>query len=453
MRTVLLVCASVWLVQAQPAPLLDPQDEAFFLDQARRVVDSAALNPGQFSGNWNNATRYRMHVPGGNMGYPAFWVRDAVMMLGADFITAQETEDWIRLMAGTVRPQDWHVRPGVVVPAFAMPDHINFDGKPTFYPGNYYSDDRQGGSPFGKYPPLDDHFYFIAAVHENWKLTGSLALFRSSIATGAGAMTLADFSERVFGVAPVDARTGLVVAGDVDTENAKDFGFCDSVFKSGKVLFASLLRFDAARRLAELYQASGDAPRAARFRREAVRIRKALVPAFYQASAHAGEGWLLSASGVGRQPDVWGSAYAIALGALDAKTADRVARALLRAYRERTAVRNGCVRHILTSDSHGGWERSASPPGEYQNGGYWGTATGWYIVALHRADGAAARAMARDYIAFLRTGLGPDGSAQAWEWFNPDTGKRNNPQYVATVALPYVTLLHAGLLRPERRAK
>ena len=47
--------------------------------------------------------------------------------------------------------------------------------------------------------------------------------------------------------------------------------------------------------------------------------------------------------------------------------------------------------------------------------------------------------MARDYIAFLR-------ASPAWEWFNPDTGKHNNPQYVATVALPYVTLWRAGLL-------
>jgi tetratricopeptide (TPR) repeat protein len=39
-------------------------------------------------------------------------------------------------------------------PAFAVPDHINLDGKPTFYPGNYERGSKQGGNPFGKYPPL-----------------------------------------------------------------------------------------------------------------------------------------------------------------------------------------------------------------------------------------------------------------------------------------------------------
>lgn len=54
--------------------------------------------------------------------------------------------------------------------------------------------------------------------------------------------------------------------------------------------------------------------------------------------------------------------------------------------------------------------------------------------------------MGRDYIQFLRTHA-------AWEWFNPDTGKHNNPLYVAIVALPYVTLQQAGLLQTGRSNK
>jgi hypothetical protein len=61
---------------------------------------------------------------------------------------------------------------------------------------------------------------------------------------------------------------------------------------------------------------------------------------------------------------------------------------------------------------------------------------------MHQADPQAARDMARDYLHFLRT-------SETWEWFNPDTGKRNNPLYVATVALPYVSLVQAGLLRAQ----
>jgi hypothetical protein len=53
--------------------------------------------------------------------------------------------------------------------------------------------------------------------------------------------------------------------------------------------------------------------------------------------------------------------------------------------------------------------------------------------------------MAQDYIRFLRDHMRPDGLAEAWEWFNPDTGGHANPTYVATVALPWLSLLQAGL--------
>ena len=120
----------------------------------------------------------------------------------------------------------------------------------------------------------------------------------------------------------------------------------------------------------------------------------------------------------------------------------------MRAFREKTAVREGCVRQILTTDplNKGGWQRSVSEVGTYQNGGYWGTATGWYIVAMFTVDPKASAEMTQDFIQFLRGNMRPDGMAETWEWLNPDTGAHNNPLYVATVALPYLCLKKAGLL-------
>ena len=57
--------------------LLSDSDEAFLADQARRICASAELKPGQSNGGWRNATPYTLHIPGGNMGYPAYWVRDS----------------------------------------------------------------------------------------------------------------------------------------------------------------------------------------------------------------------------------------------------------------------------------------------------------------------------------------------------------------------------------------
>jgi len=127
---------------------------------------------------------------------------------------------------------------------------------------------------------------------------------------------------------------------------------------------------------------------------------------------------------------------------LSGRPARAVSRSLVRAYREGTAVRNGFVRSILTCDrlNGGGWESAVSKLGAYQNGGYWGTPTGWYVSALALTDPGAGADLATEYVRFLRQNLRPDGITQAWEWFNSDTGEYVNPLYAATVALPWLSL-------------
>jgi hypothetical protein len=442
---------------AKPAPLpplLSAADQLYLRQQARRVMDSAMLKPGEANGKWRNETPYTVHVPGGNMGYPAYWIRDSVMMLESGFISAGELAGWIRLIASTVRQQDWQVRPGVMVPAFAVPDHIDLDGKASYYPGSYDTGTKQGGYPFGKYPPLDDQYYFIHAVYWHWKQSGGLQLFRGEVLTANGPMQLSVLCERVYGMVPHDEATGLCTSGDVKTENAKDFGFCDSVSKSGKLLFPSLLKLLAARQLAEMFAASGAPDKAAHFRNEVAALRRSIAPTFRHAAANAEEAWLYSATGVGNQVDVWGSAYAIYCDALDAATTTKVSRALLRAYHEKSAVREGCVSNVLINDpkNPAGWQDTISKFGVYQNGGYWGTPVGWYLVAMRHADPASAARMARDYVAFLRNHSRADGTAESWEWFNPDTGRNANPLYVATVGLPYGVLRVSGLVENSNMA-
>ncbi len=85
-------------------------------------------------------------------------------------------------------------------------------------------------------------------------------------------------------------------------------------------------------------------------------------------------------------------------------------------------------------------------------GRYWGTPVGWYISAMFRADPAAAAEMVKDYLRFLRSHPRADGLTQAWEWCNVESGRFVNPLYVATVALPYISLKEAGLLDLLRTA-
>jgi len=429
-------------------PVLSSSDQAFLHDQAQRVVNLARVAPGHQSGGRTNTTPYSMLLPDSQQTYTAHWLRDSNMATGADFVSATEVGDWIKLTAATIRTQNWHVRDGVDVPAFWVPDHINFDGKATYFAGNYEEGDKQGGALFGALPPMDDTFYFLFDVSEYWRLSGKVDFLAEPVALQDGSsMKLSDLCRKVFDAIPVDAN-GIPDAGTGPQVNVRDFGFCDAEQKTGKFMFTAVLRYDAAVRLEKLERAAGDGANADYYRDAAALIKKNLAPTFYHDDDHLGEGWLWSATGDCNQPDIWGTAYGVSVGAVDGATAGKVEKALLRSYREHTEVLGGCVSEVLQHDpkNPNGWQHSATPFGVYQNGGFWGTGTGWYVAALEKIDPAAARAMAAEYVNFLRSNMRSDGTTTAWEWFNPNTNTYTHQSYVATVALPYGTWSRAGLL-------
>jgi hypothetical protein len=432
-------------------PVLSREDTTFLHDQAMRIVQAARVAPGEKSGGGINTTPYVMHLPDSHQAYTAFWVRDSNMALGGDFVSETDVRDWIKLTVGTISNKDWQVRPGVLVPAYSVPDHINFDGVATYFPGNYEEGDKQGGGYNDSLPPLDDAFFFLFSVNEQAAMSKSVDFFNSQVKTKDGDLVpLRDLCLKVFDAIPVDVATGIPITGKGTDPNAhgKDFGFCDTILKTGKLMFTAVLRYDAALRIASLYRKAGQPQIADRLLQDAALIKKNLGPTFYREGVTSGEGWLSSATGDCNQPDVWGSAYAVAIGAVDATTAPKVARALLRGFKDRSTVISGNVSEVLPHDPafpHG-WEKSQNNFPTYQNGGYWATPSGWYIVALNTTDPAAAQQMARDYVDFMRANRMEDGVSQAWEWFDPNTNTYVHPQYVASAAFTYGILKRANLL-------
>jgi len=473
MRDLPSLTAFVLLWSLHPAscladePVLSPADATFFHDQAMRIVHEARIGAGEVSESemspedkatlhrgeahlmvrQPNRTSYTIYTPDGPRVYAAFFPRDSNMMLGADFIPLPDVEGWVKLMASTIPAKDWHVRPGITVPAWSLPDHIYLDGTPAYFPGPKRGTDQGGGS-FGPHPPLDDPYFFLSTVCQQADMAGNTAFFQSHVTTPAGRMRLDELCLKVFDASPVDPATGLVTTAAIDSDrNAHDFGFCDGVFKSGHLLFTSVLRYDVATRLAPLYRRIGDEATVERLLQAAALIKANIGPVFYHETA-PGEGFLHSASDFSNQPDVWGSAYAVEVGAVDAETGRKVARALLRGYRDHSLVIDGWVTQVLPNDpAHPhGWMKSTCPFGWYQNGGYWGTGTGWYILALHTLDPAAARDMARDFVKSLRDNMRPDGTTQAWEVINNHGKELQHAHYLATVTFPYGLLDRAGLL-------
>lgn len=406
---------------------------------AAPVVESARIVPGGKIPGLTNTTPYTLRMPGGNAGYPAFWVRDAAMMLGADFIGAEEVEGWIRLIASVqAGPEAIRLANGLTVPPWSIPDHITLQGSPCWYPGAY-DGPNQGDGTFGFLPPADDAYELVRMAREQLRLSGSTAFLKGDVEVRGGRSGVWEMLDRAF--AGVEAGPdGLVVCSAEEGRTRVDWGFCDTVRKTGSCLMPSLLRWRAANEMSEIARALGRRADAARYRAVAAQVKRA-VPAVFLRDMGEGRAILLSATGKGKRDDVWASAYAVWLGILPAGQRDAVARGLLHLYRQGGTVLEGQVRALPPDGPFGGfWDQTVAAPGTYQNGAFWGTPTGWMMPAVYRADREAGRRMLREFVESVEANR---AKGAPWECFNPEKGHYQNPLYCATVALTASAIRHA----------
>jgi len=410
---------------------------------ARETVATAAVEPGARISNGVNSTGRLLHRPGGSGSYPSFWIRDAAMMLGGDLISADEIEGWLRVIAATQPgPAGITLRHGLFVPGHSIPDHINLSGGAVWYPGTYSDGDEQGDGSYGYLPPADDAFYFVQMAREYVNLTGQPGLLRTRMPTGWGTHSLMEVCDRAFESVAVDPATGVVICDAAEGRTRADWGFCDSVRKTGCALFPTILRYRAARDLACMHDALGERESAEGYRLTADRLRAGVTRMFLRKTGD-GTAMLISATGLGKKDDIWGSSFAVAEGVLDSGSEPEVCRGLLALFKAGGIVAEGQVRAMPPDGPFGGsWEQALSPPGQYQNGAYWGTMSGWLIVALHKVD----RPASAEVLHALVAGISAHRSEGApWEWVNPSLHLYKNPLYCATVTTPYVALRRSGL--------
>ena len=143
---------------ANEARLGSADDMAYLRALAGDVVQAARVRPGERrAGSATNTLGCTLIMPGGN--YPAFWIRDFAMSVDSGWITPDEILNHIRI---TARAQNGAaprvLKNGLVIPPYAIPDHINFDGGAVFYPGTYGTGSDQGTGAYGFLPPVDDHY-------------------------------------------------------------------------------------------------------------------------------------------------------------------------------------------------------------------------------------------------------------------------------------------------------
>jgi hypothetical protein len=357
------------------------------------------------------------------------------MAVDSGFITTQELRNHLLLICKAQNgPAALKLANGLHVPAWAIPDHVNYDGRPTYYPGTYASGQDQGAGACGRVPPIDDHYEFVHIAYTCWKMTRDTGIFEVEV-NGA---TVFERLQKAFACPTIDPETGLAHTTEVD--RAVGFGFCDAETQTGKLLFASLLRYRAAGELAELAKALGHRERVAGYRQIQATIRANVVPTFGDPKRIGG--WLRASTGLSSQADVWGTLFALHLGVLDGAEAAAARKTVADALRRGTITLEGGVRHVPTDldfSKTTAWERSMSALNTYQNGAYWHTASGWLIEALWKKERPLALQVFREMLTHLRAQdfrKGP-GHGAPWECYGPNGQARQNAVYMASVALPY----------------
>jgi len=432
------------LLVAMALSVGQPAELAYLHQVAHEVIDSSRVAAGvEIPGVGKNTTGYALRVPGGTQTYyPAFWVRDAAMMLGADLVPADEIEGWIRVVAATQPGPNGLTFPhGLVIPPFSIPDHVTLQGEACWFPGAYAN---QGVGNYGFLPPADDAFFFIQMIADQARLAGNLDFLRGQIKTAWGSHPLSEVAAKAFGSVDVDPKTGLVVCSEVQGQGRVDWGFCDSVTKTGSCLMPSLLRWQAAGRLALLFDRLTDHRAAREYRSTQRRIAKNLINTLYRPLPN-GEGMLLSATGLGKKDDVWASSFAVWLGVLPRWVVASICRHLRSLVESGGIVARGQVRHMPTVGEFGGyWDRASSGKDTYQNGGYWATPTGWLVYALKKIDNLSGNSLLSSYISYVRSNR---EKGAPFEWINPYTHTVANGNYGSSAGLVYAALARTGLDR------
>jgi len=418
--------------------LLNENDRLFLEAVTAAVVEASRVPPGAKVGEIGpNVTGGTVIRPGGRNCYPAFWIRDYAMSLDSGLVTPDEQRHMLLLTARHQQDEQWDLPSGSVVPPGAIADHITFGDKPIFYPGTLEDYDGQGGPRWGKLPCLDDHFFFVHMAAVYVRTAGDAALLEQAIR----GETLIERLEGAFGVPPARPDTGLVYC-DAEARGIT-FGFVDTVTHTGELLFCSLLKYQAALEMAGLYDRLGHDGDAQRHRDLAARLQRAIQETFAFES-----GMLRASTGKSAQPDVWGTAYAVYVGALDDAHARRACEALAQGCRGGTIAWRGNVRHVPTDGDFSdttAWEVALAKKNTYQNGAYWGTATGWVAYAVAQTDRALAQQLALEYIAELREGDFRKGLefGSPWECMHPDGNHRQNPVYMTSVTCPLAAFKRA----------
>jgi hypothetical protein len=347
------------------------------MDEAVRYLEAKSFQMIRLSRRKADNGTY-VFLPQVGQHYNAFWLRDYSYMLegNPDALTDDEVVAAYRFFLSGQREDG------------ACVDCIKLDGSPVYQPGY---------GTMGINPVSDGSQFMINVAWHTWKKTGDLPLIKETIDKLFLAMQAVQ----------TNAENGLVHIKTTKEWERAPYGFTDTVRKTGDIFFCSLLYVQACRQLSEMAGRIGLQKEASYWKSTGEKTAEAIRSVFWD----SGTGLFLAATGDCRQPDIWGSAFAVYLGVSDREQENLVAGYFKKHYTE--IVKRGQVRHLPAGMY---WEFVSEPDGLihkgdehntecYQNGAYWATPVGWFVYALHKTAPALAERTVTDMVGdFIRTG-------------------------------------------------
>ncbi len=329
-----------------------------------------------------------IYTPDGVGNYGALWTRDFYYMLQIfDGFDQDKVKEAIQYLINGIRED------GVA------PDRRRVDGIPVYEAGGM-------GKPVAL-PPLDNAAFLVSLVY----------LYSSNTADLQFAKTVLNSLDKVMRAIP---RSEYGLVWNESGAPHSPYGFTDTVGKTGELLFCSLLDWKASRELIWISQQCRDTQKATYYLQRSKRVESNI-----GRLADPKTGLFFAASHDCKQIDVWGNAFAVAIGfPLHGKANEPIVRFFADRYDH--VIEKGQVRHLVQGEY---WERMLLPiePGTYQNGGYWGTPSGWVLSALAKAYPHLAAKTWNDLVQDYQT-------RGIHEWINGSEVRL--PKYVASITNP-----------------
>jgi len=420
------------MVHGQQKSILGANDLVFLEQMVKDVMEASRIYPGQkISKDFGpNQTEGVLIRPGGRTSYPAFWIRDYAMSIETGYVSEKEQKHMLELTASTQSDSLMRTKWGTSIPKGSIADHIRIDdGKPIYFPGTY-SFENQGDKKWGMQPPFCDQFFFIQMAYLYVKSFSKSTELSKEI----NGVKLINRLEQAYQMPPSHPQSKMVHVDD--SNRGVDFGFRDAIYITGKLCYASLLKYQAAIQMAYLFTKMGNKSKALVYQQETNLLKRSIISTFIDA-----RGMLRASTGTSGQADVWATSLAINLGVLTGQSRLKAAQYLRDSYVKGELSQKGNIRHVVESDDFSAtsaWEKSVVPINTYQNGAYWGTPVGWVCQAIANVDLPSAQKLAKEFIQELREGdfRKGDSFGSPWECFNDKLTQ--NPVYLTSVAVPLI---------------